>query len=557
MRKIPLLLTLTFALFLVGNALAINESAMDVKSASSALPVLERSTPSQGVDQYDYDLALTNIGMEQKPGSDWNDCPEYCEFWQFWVKVHNAGYEIVQGAFIVFTINGAEIGRVPVDGLYPSEVRKLLSPEFHIDWDVKCTRFLIDAHVDWPLDENPLNNDIEHIKYVSGDVGECLRYDDGTISNAWTWNPGYEYPDYCFASKWHFEQAWKVVYVEMWLTQVSGYPLGHVEFFVWGEDPNNPGYPLEPPIYRNEYQLHPEHYWSNCQYVCFPVCLDVDASSTYFFGYSNRQGTIQFLPIDASETYPDRNMYKSAGVWYNDLTGPYAFGDWWIHPCVEEPTGRVTQTCEMLTPVFCRGKNIYFKHTINNTTAGAVTGVMTFGGYAGFSCDPPNQMVAQNRNKTYPVGVTSTYYFFKVPNAVQPGQYSVSVSGTLGGFPLYCCMNTTCIQCGSWRSGNTEWELAEVERPEVNLPTFTSLDQNYPNPFNAETNISFNLAEAGNVSLNVYDITGRLVVTLVDGQMDAGQHVVVWDASSVSSGVYFYKLATVDYSATKSMNLLK
>jgi len=47
------------------------------------------------------------------------------------------------------------------------------------------------------------------------------------------------------------------------------------------------------------------------------------------------------------------------------------------------------------------------------------------------------------------------------------------------------------------------------------------------------------------------------VVTLVDGQMDAGQHVVVWDASSVSSGVYFYKLSTGDYTSTKSMNLLK
>jgi len=107
------------------------------------------------------------------------------------------------------------------------------------------------------------------------------------------------------------------------------------------------------------------------------------------------------------------------------------------------------------------------------------------------------------------------------------------------------------------RSNNTEWELVEVDRSEIGLPTVTSLAQNYPNPFNANTNISFSLAEAGNVSLNVYDITGRLVTTLVDGQMDAGQHVVVWDASSVSSGVYFYKLSTGDYSATKSMNLLK
>jgi hypothetical protein len=119
-------------------------------------------------------------------------------------------------------------------------------------------------------------------------------------------------------------------------------------------------------------------------------------------------------------------------------------------------------------------------------------------------------------------------------------------------------MNTDIIQCQPWRvGGNTEWELVEAERPEVGLPTVTSLVQNYPNPFNAETNISFSLAEAGNVSLKVYDITGRLVTTLVEGQMDAGEHVVSWDASSVSSGVYFYKLATADYSATKSMNLLK
>jgi len=217
----------------------------------------------------------------------------------------------------------------------------------------------------------------------------------------------------------------------------------------------------------------------------------------------------------------------------------------------------VSMSCENLTPVFCRGKNIYFIHTVTNSTAGPVSGNMTFAGYAGYGCSG-SPMVTIVRNKTYPVGVTSTYYYFKVPNAAGPGQYSVAITGTLGGFALDCCMDFDCIQCGQWRSGgNTEWSLHEVERPEVELPTFTSLDQNYPNPFNANTNISFSLAEAGNVSLNVYDITGRLVVTLVDGQMDAGQHVVAWDASSVSSGVYFYKLTAGDYTATKPMNLLK
>ncbi|MFQ5868913.1 MAG: hypothetical protein ACE5JC_03315, partial [Candidatus Zixiibacteriota bacterium] len=259
MKRISLLLSLTFALFLVGNALAVNENIMDAKSSLSALPALERSTPSQGIDQFDFDLGITNIGMEQKPGSDWNDCPEYSEYWQFWVKIHNAGYEVVDCAYIVFTVNGVEIGREHIAGMFPSEVRKLISPEFHIEWPAKCTEFLIDAHVEWPPDQNPENDRIEHIKYVSGHVDTCYSYDDGTISNGWTYLPGFEYPDFCMAAKYHFEEAVKVVYVEYWASQSLSYPRGHIEFFVFGEDPNNPGLPLDPPIYRNEYQLHPEH----------------------------------------------------------------------------------------------------------------------------------------------------------------------------------------------------------------------------------------------------------------------------------------------------------
>jgi len=217
----------------------------------------------------------------------------------------------------------------------------------------------------------------------------------------------------------------------------------------------------------------------------------------------------------------------------------------------------VSMRCETLTPVFCRGKNFYFTLTVRNNTEDNVSGTLTFTGYAGYDCDPVDSLVAIPRAKTYVPGETMEYYYFSVPNAAGPGSYSASVGGALGGVDLFCCMNTDVIACVPWRIGEgTTWELVEVDRPEV-LPTVTSLAQNYPNPFNATTNISFNLAEAGNVSLNVYDITGRLVVTLVDGQMDAGEHVVVWDASNVSSGVYFYKLATADFSATKSMNLLK
>ncbi len=85
-----------------------------------------------------------------------------------------------------------------------------------------------------------------------------------------------------------------------------------------------------------------------------------------------------------------------------------------------------------------------------------------------------------------------------------------------------------------------------------------SLNQNYPNPFNPSTTISFSLANAGNVSVRVFDSIGRQVALLNDGQLSAGVHQLIWDASSMSSGIYFYQM---HYNgrivATKKMTLLK
>ncbi len=77
---------------------------------------------------------------------------------------------------------------------------------------------------------------------------------------------------------------------------------------------------------------------------------------------------------------------------------------------------------------------------------------------------------------------------------------------------------------------------------EVNRPTNFNLNQNYPNPFNAKTNIAFELKEASPVLLEVFDLTGAKVTTLVDEFMSAGSHSITWNAENVASGVYFYKL---------------
>ena len=85
----------------------------------------------------------------------------------------------------------------------------------------------------------------------------------------------------------------------------------------------------------------------------------------------------------------------------------------------------------------------------------------------------------------------------------------------------------------------------------------TELEQNYPNPFNPRTTIAFSLAAEGHVTLDVFDVTGKRVASLVDGTKSAGRHVVSFEASSLSSGIYFYRLNAGGVIEQKKMVLLK
>jgi surface protein len=89
------------------------------------------------------------------------------------------------------------------------------------------------------------------------------------------------------------------------------------------------------------------------------------------------------------------------------------------------------------------------------------------------------------------------------------------------------------------------------------LPMNVSLKQNYPNPFNPTTLINFDLPEAGQVRIVIYDLMGRAVHTLVDKGFSAGRHQVSFDASQLSSGVYLYRLDTPGATATRKMMLVK
>lgn len=97
---------------------------------------------------------------------------------------------------------------------------------------------------------------------------------------------------------------------------------------------------------------------------------------------------------------------------------------------------------------------------------------------------------------------------------------------------------------------------------EIELPASFSLAQNYPNPFNPTTYIEFNLPAAGHVSLEVFNILGQQVRSLLDQEMPAGFHRVVFNGRNasgdeLSTGVYLYRLKTDDYVASRKMILMK
>ncbi len=118
---------------------------------------------------------------------------------------------------------------------------------------------------------------------------------------------------------------------------------------------------------------------------------------------------------------------------------------------------------------------------------------------------------------------------------------------------------------GSWFSSRA---LVGVIRYVVNTATITSnnslvlpnnfnLSQNYPNPFNPYTSIEFSIPSRSKVNIDVFDLNGRKVATLVNSELSAGTYNVKWDATEVSSGTYFYRMTAGNFYQTKKMLLIK
>ncbi len=99
--------------------------------------------------------------------------------------------------------------------------------------------------------------------------------------------------------------------------------------------------------------------------------------------------------------------------------------------------------------------------------------------------------------------------------------------------------------------------LVGVNQVNNTVPEVYTLSQNYPNPFNPSTNIKFAIPQAGNVKMVIFDVLGREITTLVNEFRSAGVYQVDFDASALSSGVYFYRIDAGNFTQTKKMLLVK
>lgn len=137
---------------------------------------------------------------------------------------------------------------------------------------------------------------------------------------------------------------------------------------------------------------------------------------------------------------------------------------------------------------------------------------------------------------------------------VGPSKNWSVVKETADGFALRYCTPLTTQQMHAIGMDTT---LVNVERQINSIPKGFKLEQNYPNPFNPNTTIRYSIPERGEVELVVYDALGKEIRTLVSGDHDAGVYEVEFNATGLTSGVYFYQIKSASFNETRKLVLMK
>lgn len=138
------------------------------------------------------------------------------------------------------------------------------------------------------------------------------------------------------------------------------------------------------------------------------------------------------------------------------------------------------------------------------------------------------------------------------------GPHTIPAGGIITiAFALLAGDNLSDLQANCIAAKNKYNSVIGIIKNNSQVPDRYSLSQNYPNPFNPVTNVEFGISKSGFVSLKIYDLLGKEVANLVNDNLQPATYKYNFDASNLSSGIYFYKIKAGDFVQTKSMMLLK
>lgn len=123
--------------------------------------------------------------------------------------------------------------------------------------------------------------------------------------------------------------------------------------------------------------------------------------------------------------------------------------------------------------------------------------------------------------------------------------------------PKYLIVFALLVFCAGVLQAQNDKFNVELEKRSSDVPDSTNFSTNYPNPFCPATDLKFNIREQSPVKINLYDDKVSLVAILYDGMLQPGKYEIQWNASPLTSGVYYYELVTATTKDTKKIVLVK
>ena len=141
-------------------------------------------------------------------------------------------------------------------------------------------------------------------------------------------------------------------------------------------------------------------------------------------------------------------------------------------------------------------------------------------------------------------------------SSIESASNSFQMKGTLGQITVGASAGSEATVASGYWGWITKKTSLDTEKEEI-IPSVFKVQPAYPNPFNPTTKIDFAIPEDNKVLLEVYDINGRKISTLIDKNIQKGYHSIVWNGSDYSSGVYFIRMASGGYVSTNKVVLVK